>query len=97
MQSQFENDRLTNNIATDRDMYNNYLNDIEIENENQKREQAFMRENDRNIKKLGRPTREEQRRRYDMRNPLFIDENDNQSNMKKTKQTKIKIKTNEIT
>ena len=55
MQSQFENDRLTNDINKDRDMYNNYLNDIEIEKDNEKREQAFMRENDKNIKRLGKP------------------------------------------
>ena len=66
MQSQFENDRLVDNIVKDRNIYNKYLNDIEIEKENEKREQAFMRENDINIKKLGRPTNEEQRRRYDM-------------------------------
>ena len=66
MQSQFENNRLENDIVKDREIYNQFLDDLEQEKENEKREQAFMRENDRNIKKLGRPTNEEQRRRYDM-------------------------------
>ena len=74
MQSEFENDRLRDNIVKDRDIYNNYLNDIEIEKENEKKEQAFMRENDKNVKKLGRPTKAEQRKRYDMRNSTNEDD-----------------------
>ena len=57
MQSQFDVDRLSNNITKDRELYNQFLDDLEQEKENEKKEQAFMRENDKNIKRLGRPKR----------------------------------------
>ena len=51
MQSQFDVDRLSNNITKDRELYNQFLDDLEQKKENEKREQAIMREYDKNIKK----------------------------------------------
>ena len=85
MQSQFDVDRLSNNITKDRELYNQFLDDMEQEKENEKREQAIMRENDINIKKLGRPSKEEQRRRYDVALERKNDDTNfigNQSNLK---------------
>jgi hypothetical protein len=85
MQSQFDVDRLSNNITKDRELYNQFLDDLEQEKENEKKEQAFMRENDKNIKRLGRPKREEQRRRYDVALARKNDDTNfigNQSNLK---------------
>ena len=67
MQSQFEVDRLSKNNENDKTKFNQFLNNIKIVKENEKKEQALMRENDKNIRRLGRPTNETRLRNQDMR------------------------------
>ena len=67
MQSQFEVDRLSKNNENDKTKFNQFLNNIKIVKENEKKEQALMRENDKNIRRLGRPTNEARLRNQDMR------------------------------
>ena len=80
MQSQFEVDRLSKNNENDKTKFNQFLNNIKIVKENEKKEQALMRENDKNIKRLGRPTNETRTRNQEMRdnpnnvNSSWIDE-----------------------
>ena len=67
MQSQFEVDRLSKNNENDKTKFNKILNNIKTVKENEKKEQALMRENDKNIRRLGRPTNEARLRNQDMR------------------------------
>jgi hypothetical protein len=48
--------------------FNQLLNNIKAVKENEKKEQAFMRENDKNIKRLGRPINETRERNQEMKN-----------------------------
>ena len=68
MQSQFEVDILSKQNDKDKTKFNQLLNNIKTVKENEKKEQAFMRENDKNIKRLGRPTNETRERNQEMRN-----------------------------
>ena len=80
MQSQFEVDRLSKSNENDKTKFNKILNNIKTVKENEKKEQALMRENDKNIKRLGRPTNETRTRNQEMRdnpnnvNSSWIDE-----------------------
>ena len=68
MQSQFEVDRLSKQNDKDKTKFNQLLNNIKAVKENEKKEQAFMRENDKNIKRLGRPINETRERNQEMKN-----------------------------